>query len=101
VANRYPARTAARRSRTAVYGRRRRRALVGAALVLRLAHAAAAGTSRKNAETRAIGMKHTLYGGHGLTAVGVVMGQGQGGDTSVILAAAGEAATQLVESAQN
>jgi D-alanyl-D-alanine carboxypeptidase (penicillin-binding protein 5/6) len=37
-------------------------------------------------------------GGHGLTAVGVVMGQGQGSDTSVILAAAGEAATQLVES---
>ncbi len=37
-------------------------------------------------------------GGHGLTVVGVVMGQGQGSDTSVILAAAGEAATQLVES---
>jgi D-alanyl-D-alanine carboxypeptidase (penicillin-binding protein 5/6) len=37
-------------------------------------------------------------GGHGLTAVGVVMGQGQGSETSVILAAAGEAATQLVES---
>jgi len=37
-------------------------------------------------------------GGHGLTAVGVVMGQGQGSDTSVILAAAGEAATQLVGS---
>jgi D-alanyl-D-alanine carboxypeptidase (penicillin-binding protein 5/6) len=33
-----------------------------------------------------------------LTAVGVVMGQGQGGDTPLILASAGEAATQLVES---
>jgi D-alanyl-D-alanine carboxypeptidase (penicillin-binding protein 5/6) len=41
---------------------------------------------------------HTTVGGHGLTAVGVVMGQGEGSDTSVILAAAGEAATQLVES---
>jgi serine-type D-Ala-D-Ala carboxypeptidase (penicillin-binding protein 5/6) len=37
-------------------------------------------------------------GGRSLTAVGVVLGQGQGSDTSVILAAAGEAATQLVES---
>jgi hypothetical protein len=36
--------------------------------------------------------------GHGLTAVGVVMGQGQGSDTSAILAAAGEAAHQLVDS---
>jgi D-alanyl-D-alanine carboxypeptidase (penicillin-binding protein 5/6) len=41
---------------------------------------------------------HVTVGGHGLTAGGVVMGQGQGSDTSVILAAAGEAATQLVES---
>jgi D-alanyl-D-alanine carboxypeptidase (penicillin-binding protein 5/6) len=41
---------------------------------------------------------HVTVGGHGLTAVGVVMGQGQGSDTSVLLAAAGEAATQLVES---
>jgi serine-type D-Ala-D-Ala carboxypeptidase (penicillin-binding protein 5/6) len=41
---------------------------------------------------------HVTVGGHGLTAVGVVMGQGQGSDTSVILAAAGEAATQLVDS---
>jgi hypothetical protein len=41
---------------------------------------------------------HVTVGGHGLTAVGVVMGQGQGSDTSVILAAAGEAATQLAES---
>ncbi len=37
-------------------------------------------------------------GGHGLTAVGVVLGQGEGSDTSAILAAAGEAAKQLVES---
>ena len=36
--------------------------------------------------------------GRGRTAVGVVMGQGQGSDTSVILDAAGEAATQLIES---
>jgi D-alanyl-D-alanine carboxypeptidase (penicillin-binding protein 5/6) len=41
---------------------------------------------------------HVTVGGHGLTAVGVVMGQGQGSDTSVILAAAGEAARRLVES---
>ena len=41
---------------------------------------------------------HVTVGGHGLTAVGVVMGQGQGNDTSVILGAAGDAATQLVES---
>jgi D-alanyl-D-alanine carboxypeptidase (penicillin-binding protein 5/6) len=37
-------------------------------------------------------------GGHGLTAVGVVMGQGEGSETPVILAAAGVAAKQLVES---
>jgi D-alanyl-D-alanine carboxypeptidase (penicillin-binding protein 5/6) len=37
-------------------------------------------------------------GGRGLTAVGVVMGQGQGSDTSEILAAAGDAAAQLVNS---
>ncbi len=37
-------------------------------------------------------------GGRQLTAVGVVMGQGQGNDTSVLLAAAGEAAQQLVHS---
>ena len=42
---------------------------------------------------------HVTVGGHELTAVGVVLGQGQGSDTSVILAAAGEAAKQLVESA--
>jgi serine-type D-Ala-D-Ala carboxypeptidase (penicillin-binding protein 5/6) len=41
---------------------------------------------------------HVTVGGRLLTAVGVVMGQGQGSDTSMILAAAGEAATQLVES---
>jgi D-alanyl-D-alanine carboxypeptidase (penicillin-binding protein 5/6) len=41
---------------------------------------------------------YVTVAGHGLTAVGVVMGQGQGSDTSVILAAAGEAAQQLVES---
>jgi hypothetical protein len=41
---------------------------------------------------------HATFGGHGLTAVGVVMGQGQGSDTSVILAAAGDAAKQLVDS---
>jgi D-alanyl-D-alanine carboxypeptidase (penicillin-binding protein 5/6) len=41
---------------------------------------------------------HVTVGGHGLTAVGVVMGQGQGSDTSVILAAAGQAARQLVNS---
>jgi serine-type D-Ala-D-Ala carboxypeptidase (penicillin-binding protein 5/6) len=33
-----------------------------------------------------------------LTAVGVVMGQGQGSDTSAVLAAAGEAAEQMVDS---
>ena len=36
---------------------------------------------------------HVTVGGRRLTAVGVVMGQGQGSDTSVLLAAAGEAAT--------
>ena len=38
-------------------------------------------------------------GGRPLTAVGVVMGQGHGNNTSEILAAAGSAAKQLVESA--
>ncbi len=37
-------------------------------------------------------------GGHLLTAAGVVMGQGEGSNTSVILAAAGHAAEQLVDS---
>ena len=41
---------------------------------------------------------HVTVGGRGLTAVGVVLGQGQGSDTSAILAAAGEAAQQLVDS---
>ncbi len=41
---------------------------------------------------------HVTVGGRRLTAVGVVMGQGQGSDTSAILAAAGEAAQQLVDS---
>ena len=36
--------------------------------------------------------------GHPLTAVGVVLGQGQGSDTPALLAAAGEAAEQLVDS---
>jgi D-alanyl-D-alanine carboxypeptidase (penicillin-binding protein 5/6) len=42
---------------------------------------------------------HVTVGGRRLTAVGVVMGQGQGSDTPVLLAAAGDAAKQLVESA--
>ncbi|HWE10210.1 MAG TPA: hypothetical protein VG325_12720, partial [Solirubrobacteraceae bacterium] len=37
--------------------------------------------------------------GRPVSAVGVVMGQGQGSDTSALLAAAGDAATQLVGSA--
>jgi serine-type D-Ala-D-Ala carboxypeptidase (penicillin-binding protein 5/6) len=37
-------------------------------------------------------------GGHPMTAVGVVLGQGQGANTSAILAAAGHAAEQLVAS---
>jgi serine-type D-Ala-D-Ala carboxypeptidase (penicillin-binding protein 5/6) len=41
---------------------------------------------------------HVTIGGHRLTAAGVVMGQGEGSDTSAILAAAGEAAKQLVDS---
>ena len=41
---------------------------------------------------------NVVVGGRWLTAVGVVMGQGQGSDTSAILAAAGEAAEQLVDS---
>ena len=36
--------------------------------------------------------------GRQLTAIGVVMGQGQGNDTSTLLAAAGEAAQELVQS---
>jgi serine-type D-Ala-D-Ala carboxypeptidase (penicillin-binding protein 5/6) len=41
---------------------------------------------------------HVSVGGHRLTAAGVVMGQGDGSDTSALLAAAGEAAKQLVDS---
>ncbi len=36
-------------------------------------------------------------GGRRLTAIGVVMGQGEGSDTSALLAAAGEAAEQLLD----
>jgi D-alanyl-D-alanine carboxypeptidase (penicillin-binding protein 5/6) len=39
-----------------------------------------------------------MVGGRRLTAVGVVLGQGHGSDTSEILAAAGQAAEQLVDS---
>ena len=42
---------------------------------------------------------HVKIGGRRLTALGVVLGQGQGKDTSTLLAAAGEAARQLVQSA--
>ena len=38
-------------------------------------------------------------GGHRQTAVGVVMGQGEGSDTGALLAAAGEAAERLVDKA--
>jgi D-alanyl-D-alanine carboxypeptidase (penicillin-binding protein 5/6) len=38
-------------------------------------------------------------GGHPVTAIGVVLGQGQGSNTQAILAAAGEAAQRLVQSA--
>jgi D-alanyl-D-alanine carboxypeptidase (penicillin-binding protein 5/6) len=41
---------------------------------------------------------HVTLGGRRLTAAGVVMGQGEGSDTSAILVAAGEAALQLVDS---
>jgi D-alanyl-D-alanine carboxypeptidase (penicillin-binding protein 5/6) len=41
---------------------------------------------------------HVTVGGRRLTAAGVVMGQGQGSNTSAILAAAGEAAERLVDS---
>jgi serine-type D-Ala-D-Ala carboxypeptidase (penicillin-binding protein 5/6) len=42
---------------------------------------------------------NVTVGGRPVTAVGVVLGQGEGGDTSEILAAAGNAAEQLVQSA--
>jgi D-alanyl-D-alanine carboxypeptidase (penicillin-binding protein 5/6) len=41
---------------------------------------------------------HVTVRGRALTAVGVVLGQGEGGDTSALLAAAGDAAQQLIES---
>jgi serine-type D-Ala-D-Ala carboxypeptidase (penicillin-binding protein 5/6) len=41
---------------------------------------------------------HVTVGGRGQTALGVVLGQGQGGDTAALLAAAGETAEQLVDS---
>jgi D-alanyl-D-alanine carboxypeptidase (penicillin-binding protein 5/6) len=41
---------------------------------------------------------HVAVGGRSQTAVGVVLEQGQGRDTSAILAAAGEAAKQMVDS---
>jgi serine-type D-Ala-D-Ala carboxypeptidase (penicillin-binding protein 5/6) len=41
---------------------------------------------------------HVAVGGQRRSAAGVVMGQGKGSDTSAILAAAGEAAEQLVDS---
>jgi D-alanyl-D-alanine carboxypeptidase (penicillin-binding protein 5/6) len=40
---------------------------------------------------------HITFGERRLTAVGVVMGQGEGSDTSMLLAAAGEAAKRLVD----
>jgi serine-type D-Ala-D-Ala carboxypeptidase (penicillin-binding protein 5/6) len=42
---------------------------------------------------------HVSVGGRSRTAVGVVLGQGHGSDTPALLAAAGEAARYLVESA--
>jgi D-alanyl-D-alanine carboxypeptidase (penicillin-binding protein 5/6) len=41
---------------------------------------------------------HVTVGARRLTAAGVVMGQGEGSDTTAILGAAGEAAKQLVGS---
>jgi serine-type D-Ala-D-Ala carboxypeptidase (penicillin-binding protein 5/6) len=41
---------------------------------------------------------HVTVSGRQLVAIGVVMGQGHGNDTSTLLAAAGEAAQQLVQS---
>jgi serine-type D-Ala-D-Ala carboxypeptidase (penicillin-binding protein 5/6) len=42
---------------------------------------------------------HVMVGERPITAVGVVLGQGHGSDTSELIAAAGQAAQQLVESA--
>jgi serine-type D-Ala-D-Ala carboxypeptidase (penicillin-binding protein 5/6) len=63
----------------------------------------AAGYAGKTGSDSAAGgclafVTHMPVGGHGLTAVGVVLGQGQGSDTSELLAAAGEAAQQVVHS---
>jgi glucose-6-phosphate isomerase len=44
---------------------------------------------------------HVTVGGRLMTAVGVVLGQGQGSNTSALLAAAGEAAEQLIDSASS
>jgi D-alanyl-D-alanine carboxypeptidase (penicillin-binding protein 5/6) len=41
---------------------------------------------------------HVRVGGRRLTAVGIVLGQGKGSDTRALLAAAGDAAEQLVDS---
>ena len=41
---------------------------------------------------------HVTVGGRPLTAVGVVLGQGHGSNTAALLAAAGQAAEQLVDS---
>ena len=43
-------------------------------------------------------LTHVTVGGRRLSMAGVVTGQGQGSDTSALLAAAGRAAQQLVES---
>jgi D-alanyl-D-alanine carboxypeptidase (penicillin-binding protein 5/6) len=41
---------------------------------------------------------HATVSGHDLSAIGVVLGQGQGSDTQALLAAGGQAAQQLVDS---
>jgi hypothetical protein len=81
VAYSQPARTAARRTRPTVYRVRRRQDRVG----LRGGGCLAFFTS-------------VTVGGRGLTAAGVVLGQGESSDTSVLLAAAGQVAEQLVDS---
>jgi D-alanyl-D-alanine carboxypeptidase (penicillin-binding protein 5/6) len=64
----------------------------------------AAGYAGKTGSDSAAGgclafLTRVTVGGHRKTAVGVVMGQGEGSDTSVLLAAAGEAAERLVDGA--
>jgi D-alanyl-D-alanine carboxypeptidase (penicillin-binding protein 5/6) len=66
----------------------------------------AAGYSGKTGSDSAAGgclafFTHVTIGTRRLTAAGVVMGQGAGSDTSMILGAAGEAAEQLVDSADH